>query len=70
MAFIKPENVIFVNYNENGDLYLGLKVKARRNINPNAKRKVDELIVLGIPKKHIKSFLKDNNLKIVKGENQ
>ena len=62
----KIDRLQFISTNENGDYYFGFRIGAPRSINPKAKRKADELIIVGVPKCKLKKFLRglldeDNN---------
>ena len=54
----KLDRLEFISTNQNGDYYFGFRIHAPRNINPKAKHKADELIIVGVPKCKLKKFLK------------
>ena len=57
-------NVLFISQNKNGDFYVGIKVVNNRGINPKAKRKADELLIIGVPKAKISEFCAAHNIKL------
>lgn len=56
---LDKNDLLNVNFNKNGDAYFIFEVKASRAINPKAKRKADELLIVGVPKKHINDYCKE-----------
>lgn len=57
----------FINCNENGDWYVGYRVKVQRGIKGKTKSKVDELLIVGIPGSQFNDFCKREGI-IVKKE--
>lgn len=55
-------NIQWISKNDNGDYYVGYKVKVQRGIRGKTKSKVDEVLIVGIPKKDFKSFCLKENL--------
>lgn len=52
------DDLLEICRNENGDYYFIYKVEAPRAINPKAKRKAREVIIVGVPKAKLVSYLK------------
>lgn len=46
----------FIVQNENGDYYVGYKHKVQRGIKGKTRSKVDELLIIGIPKSKFKDY--------------
>lgn len=44
---------------ENGSIYVIYKIKNNRSINPKAKRKEDEVLIIGYPKDKIPKEIKE-----------
>lgn len=64
----KLNQIVDLSANEHG-VYLFYKVKTNRNINPKAKkRKADELLIVGMPHKAFKNALEKGKFKIIGGE--
>lgn len=61
-------NEILDCYPNDHGVYIFYKVKTNRNINPKAKRKADELLIVGMPHKAFKSALEKGKFKIIGGE--
>lgn len=62
-------NEILDCYPNDHGVYIFYKVKTNRNINPKAKkRKADEVLILGMPHKAFKSALEKGEFKIIGGE--
>lgn len=51
-----------------GGVYLFFKVEAPRSINPKAKRKADELLIVGIPKNAFLKGLQERKYKLIDKE--
>lgn len=60
----RTNEVVDAQFNEFG-VYLLCRQETKRNINPNAKRKADEVIIYGIPIKDFKKGLAMNKYKII-----
>lgn len=58
---INPKDIAFISKNEDGNYYIGLKMKVQRGIKGKTKSKVDELLILGIPKDKFQNWMKENN---------
>lgn len=54
--------LVFISKNQNGDYYVGFKIKVNRGIRGKTKSKVDELIIVGIPKDKFPEFCKDYDI--------
>ena len=57
-------DIAFISKNKNGDYYFGFKVKVQRGIKGKTKSKVDELIIVGMPKEKVADFCKKEGIKI------
>lgn len=51
------EDIAFVSQNENGDWYVGYKIKVPRGIRGKSKAIADELLIIGIPKNKFPAWL-------------
>ena len=47
-----------INRNSNGDYYFIYEVEAPRSVNPKAKRKANELLIVGVPKAKLENYLR------------
>lgn len=56
-------DVLFISQNKDGNYYIGFGIPAKRNINPKADRKAQEVIILGVPKEKMTQFCADNDIK-------
>jgi len=54
----------YIAKNKDGNYYAIYKVKVQRGIKGKTKSKVDELIIVGIPKSEFKDFCKKHNINI------
>lgn len=61
-------NEILDCYPNDHGVYIFYKVKTNRNINPKAKRKADELLIVGMPHKAFQNALNKGKFKIIGGE--
>lgn len=52
------DDLVFISTNKDGNFYFGFKIVAPRSINAKAKRSADELLIVGVPKSKIQSYLK------------
>ena len=52
------ENLLEINRNSNGDYYFIYSVEAPRNINPSAKRKEQEVLIVGVSQAKLISYLR------------
>lgn len=48
--------VQWISANENGDFYVGYKVKVTRGIRGKTKGNVDEVLIVGVPKAKFNNF--------------
>lgn len=54
------DEVVFISKNKDGNYYVGIKVKVQRGIRGKTKGKVDELLIIGLNKKHFDKWIKCN----------
>ena len=52
----KTMKIKWISKNDNGDFYVGYTVSVQRGIRGKTKGKVDELLIIGIPKNQFKEF--------------
>ena len=55
-------NIKWISKNNNGDFYVGYTVKVSRGIRGKTKSKVDEVLIIGIPKSEMESFCNKHNI--------
>ena len=55
-------DIQWISMNANGDFYVGYKVKVQRGIRGKTKSKVDEVLIVGVPKNDFKDFCLKNDL--------
>ena len=51
------DNLLEINRNKDGNYYFIYRVEAPRSINPGAKRKADEILIVGVPQNKLCSYL-------------
>lgn len=56
----ETNEVIFISTNKDGNFYIGYKIKVQRGIRGKTKSQVDELLIIGIPRKKFKKYMQDN----------
>ena len=61
---MKNNDIAFISKNKNGDYYFGFKVKVQRGIKGKTKSKVDELIIVGMPKEKVADFCKKEGIRL------
>lgn len=54
----------FISKNKNGDFYVGYIIPVQRGIKGKTRSKVNELIIVGVPKAEMPKFCRDHNIKI------
>lgn len=57
-------NIEFVSKNKNGDFYIGYRVPVQRGIRGKTRGKVDELIIVGVPKADMPKFCEEHGIRI------
>ena len=55
-------DIKWISKNDNGDYYVGYTVSVTRGIRGKTKGKVDEVLIIGIPRKEMESFCKKHNI--------
>jgi len=58
----------YITKNKDGNYYAIYKVKVQRGIKGKTKSKVDELLIVGIPKSKFKDFCKKHNINVIEEE--
>ncbi len=61
------EDIAFIQTNEDGNYYVGYRVKVQRGIRGKNKSKVDELIIVGMHKDDFPAFCKKHHIIIKEG---
>lgn len=60
----QDEELAFISKNKDGNYYFGFKVKVQRGIRGKTKSKVDELIIVGMPKEKVADFCKKEGIRL------
>lgn len=55
-------NIKWISKNNNGDYYIGYTVSVTRGIRGKTKGKVDELLIIGLPKAELEGFCNKHNI--------
>lgn len=63
---MSKEEIAFISQNQDGNWYIGYKVKVQRGIKGKTKSKVDELLIVGIPESKFDDFCKREGLHVEK----
>lgn len=63
---MSKEEIAFISQNQDGNWYIGYKVKVQRGIKGKTKSKVDELLIVGIPESKFDEFCKREGLRVEK----
>lgn len=64
------KEIVFVSCNSDGNFYVGYKIKVQRGIRGKSKSKVDELIIVGIPRDKFNKWCLLEGLKVVVRDNE
>lgn len=62
---MNKDDIVFISENEDGNFYIGYKVKVQRGIKGKTRSKVDELIIVGMNREKFMNWLEQNNMEIV-----
>ena len=61
---MNKDDIVFISENEDGNFYIGYKVKVQRGIKGKTRSKVDELIIVGMNRERFMNWLEQNNMRI------
>ena len=61
---MKKDDIVFISENEDGNFYIGYKVKVQRGIKGKTRSKVDELVIVGMNRERFMNWLEQNNMRI------
>ena len=61
---MNKEDIVFISENEDGNFYIGYKIKVQRGIKGKTRSKVDELIIVGMNRERFMNWLEQNNMRI------
>ena len=61
---MNKEDIVFISENEDGNFYIGYKVKVQRGIKGKTRSKVDELVIVGMNRERFMNWLGQNNMRI------
>ena len=61
---MSTNRIQFISKNKNGDYYVGFLVPVQRGIKGKNKGKVDELLIVGVPKNKFPSWCKEHGIEV------
>ena len=56
--------IVFISQNQDGNYYVGYRVPVQRGIKGKTRSKVNELLIMGIPKSKMPDFCKKHNIEL------
>ena len=62
---MNKDDIVFISENEDGNFYIGYKVKVQRGIKGKTRSKVDELVIVGMNRERFMNWLEQNDMEIV-----
>ena len=62
---MNKDDIVFISENEDGNFYIGYKIKVQRGIKGKTRSKVDELIIVGMNREKFMNWLEQNDMEIV-----
>lgn len=61
---MNKDDIVFISENEDGNFYIGYKIKVQRGIKGKTRSKVDDLVIVGMNREKIYEWLEQNNMRI------
>lgn len=62
---MNKDDIVFISENEDGNFYIGYKIKVQRGIKGKTRSKVDELVIVGMNRERFMNWLEQNDMEIV-----